>query len=52
MISTPIMYGILANGTSGQMLVFGVIYTVICLMITGIGRVMYREDGEQPEAAL
>ncbi len=52
LISTPIMYGILANGTSGQMLVFGVIYTVICLMITGIGRVMYREDGEQPEAAL
>lgn len=41
LISTPIMYAILARGTSYQMLMFGVVYVVICYVIVGIGRMMY-----------
>lgn len=44
LISTPIMYGILVKGTSMQMLMFGIIYTVLCYLIVGIGKMMYKKD--------
>ena len=46
LISTPIMYAILARGTSYQMLMFGVIYVIICYVIVGIGKILYRGNGE------
>lgn len=49
LISTPIMYAILARGTSYQMLMFGVVYVIICYVIVGIGKMMYRENGEPVE---
>lgn len=52
LISTPIMYAILAKGTSMQMLVFGLVYIVICYIIVGIGKLMYRgNQAENEESA-
>lgn len=54
LISTPIMYAILARGTSYQMLMFGIVYVIICYVIVGIGKMMYRgkdETAKTEEAA-
>ena len=40
------MYAILARGTSYQMLMFGVVYVIICYVIVGIGKMMYRGKDE------
>lgn len=47
--TTPIMYGILVRGTSVQMLIFGIVYVLGCYIITGIGRVLYKQ--EKPKQA-
>lgn len=49
--TTPIMYGILVRGTSVQMLIFGIVYVLGCYIITGIGRVLYRQEKPKQAAA-
>lgn len=44
LLSTPIMYSILAKGTSLQMLIFGIVYTLICYIIVIIGKLMYKSE--------
>ena len=49
--TTPIMYGILVRGTSVQMLIFGIVYVLGCYIITGIGRVLYKQEKPKQAAA-
>lgn len=49
LISTPIMYSILAKGTSAQMLWFGIIYVIICYIIVGIGKILYKKEARMAE---
>lgn len=49
--TTPIMYGILVRGTSVQMLIFGIAYVVGCYIITGVGRVLYKQEKPKQAAA-
>lgn len=45
------MYATLAKGTSYQMLMFGVVYIIICYLIVGIGKLMDKGDGGFEEGA-
>lgn len=43
LITVPIMYKILAHGTSEQMLMFGVIYSLILAVVIAVGKFFYNK---------
>ena len=49
-ITTPIMYALLVRGTGMQMLLFGIIYTLGCYVIVGIGKALYGKAEKTPSA--
>ena len=50
-ITTPIMYALLVRGTCMQMLMFGILYTLGCYVIVGIGKLMYGRVEKKPAPA-
>jgi len=47
LITTPVMYALLVRGTSSQMLLFGLLYTVGCYVVVAIGKLLYKpQKGE------
>lgn len=50
-ITTPIMYALLVRGTGMQMLMFGILYTLGCYVIVGIGKLMYGRVEKKPAPA-
>ena len=50
-ITTPIMYALLVRCTGMQMLMFGILYTLGCYVIVGIGKLMYGRVEKKPAPA-
>ena len=44
------MYALLVRGTGMQMLLFGIIYTLGCYVIVGIGKALYGKAEKTPSA--
>ena len=45
------MYALLVRGTGMQMLLFGILYTLGCYVIVGIGKLMYGRVEKKPASA-
>ena len=43
LITVPIMYNLLASGTSTQMLIFGIIYTLFLVVVIAVGKYFYNK---------
>lgn len=43
LITVPIMYNLLASGTSSQMLIFGIIYCLVLIVVIAVGKFFYNK---------